>query len=302
MGEETAKKNWKLGEILGWSVEFLTGKQFENPRLNVEWLLCHALNCKRIDLYADFDRPLTKSEIDRFKTILLRRVDHEPLQYIVGTTDFMGLTFEVTTDVLIPRPDTERVVEIALDVCRSVQTEAVRILDIGTGSGAIAISLVHYLRKYSIPYAMTALDISSKALEVAVRNANAILGENDIRFEQGDLLSGTGIEKLHGSFDMIISNPPYISEEEFAVLPKEVKEHEPALALKAEENGLAFYRKIAEVSKHFFHSKLSKKHVILEVGYDQAQRVKGILVQHGYDVTLYKDYHQVDRVVCGCIH
>lgn len=301
MPEQEAKKNWTSGEIINWSVKYLADKGFENPRLNIEWLLCHVLECRRIDLYVDHDRPLSKEETEQFKSILLRRVGHEPLQYIVGSADFMGLTFDVTPDVLIPRADTECLVETTLELCKSLKETPIRILDIGTGSGAIAISLAHYLKKYSLPFSIAALEKSEKAIGIAKRNSDKILGENVVRFVHGDILNVNSIQELFHSFDIVVSNPPYVSEKEYELLPKEVKDHEPVLALKAAEDGLEFYKKIAETAKDFFCSNLSKKHVILEVAYDQAPRVRTLLTERGFDVKTYKDYHQIDRVVCGCL-
>jgi release factor glutamine methyltransferase len=302
MSVQESKKNWNVGEILDWSVHYLTEKAFENPRLNVEWLLCHTLQCKRIDLYANHDRPLNKSEIELFKSNLLRRVEQEPLQYIVCSADFMGLTFDVTTDVLIPRADTETLVEKALEVCRNTNGEPVRVLDIGTGSGAIAISIAFYLRKYSIPYSVTALDISEKAIAVAKMNSEKILGDDAINFVQANIFEESSLKDLYGSFEMIVSNPPYISDKEYEVLPKEVHDHEPAIALRASDDGLVFYKHIAQTAQHFFHSNLSKKHVFLEVGYDQADKVRSFLVEQGFATEVFKDYHKIDRVVCGTLN
>ena len=301
MSVQEAKKNWNVREILDWSVQYLTDKNFENPRLNVEWLLCHTLQCKRIDLYADHDRPLNKTEIELFKSNLLRRVAQEPLQYIIGTTEFMGLTFEVTTDVLIPRPDTEILVEKTLEACRAINNVPVRILDVGTGSGAIAVSLAFYLRKHLIPYSITALEISEKALGVAKLNAEKIMGDDSINFFHGNVFEPSSVKDLYGSFDVIVSNPPYISDKEYEFLPKEVRDHEPAIALRASDEGLVFYKHIAGAAKLFFHSNLSKKHVFLEVGYDQADKVRSFLIEQSFETNVFKDYHKIDRVVCGIL-
>lgn len=299
MSVAEAKKNWNVGELLNWSINYLSEKQFENPRLNVEWLLCHTLQCKRIDLYTNYDRPLDKIELDQFKTQLLRRVGQEPLQYIVGSAEFMGLTFEVNADVLIPRPDTETLVERTLEICKENKQEAVHVLDIGTGCGAISVALVYYLEKYSIPCSLTALDISEKALEVARRNSENILGKEKINFVRGNILEENTIKDLYHSFDVIVSNPPYISDEEYSLLPSEVKNHEPEIALKAADNGFVFYNHIVKTAKTFFRSNLTKKYVIFEVGYNQAPEVSTILTNRGFDVRVYKDYHQVDRVISG---
>lgn len=301
MSMQEPKKSWNVGELLDWSMRYLSEKQFENPRLNVEWLLCHTLQCKRIDLYTNYDRPLDKKELEQFKVRLRRRVDQEPLQYIVGSTDFMGLAFEVNMDVLIPRPDTETLVEKTLEICKNSTYDALHILDVGTGSGVIGVSLAFYLEKYLIPCSVTALDISEKALTVAKRNSERILGYKKINFVLGNIFDEEGMKPLHDSFDVIVSNPPYISEDEYAVLPREVKAYEPELALKAPDNGLAFYKHISRNAKIFFRSDLTKKHVIFEAGYSQAEDVKEILTGQGFGVSVFKDYQQVDRVVCGSI-
>ncbi|MBL7994086.1 peptide chain release factor N(5)-glutamine methyltransferase [bacterium] len=296
-----AKKTWNVSELLGWSIHYLSEKQFDNPRLNAEWLLCHTLKCKRIDLYAHYDRPMVKKELEAFKALLLRRINHEPLQYIIGTTEFMGLTFEVNPDVLIPRPDTELLVEKTLDLCKHNYDEKVYILDIGTGSGALCVSLAFFLEKYNIPFSITALDISEKALALAKHNADRIVGEGKIKFFLGNILDEDSHSDLFQSFDIIVSNPPYISDHEFALLPKEVKDYEPEIALKADAAGLVFYKHVARAAKLFFRSNLTKKHVIFEVGYNQSEQVKKILAGSGFEIEVYKDYHQIDRVVCGSL-
>lgn len=301
MSVTTEKKKWNVNELLDWSIGYLSEKQFENPRLNVEWLLCHTLGCKRIDLYANYDRPLDKKELEEFKSILLRRINHEPLQYITGETEFMGLTFKVNPDVLIPRPDTELLVEKTLDLCKHNGYEKVYILDIGTGSGALCVSLAFFLEKYNIPYSITALDISEKALTLAQQNANRIVGEGKINFIFGNILEENSASELFHSFDVIVCNPPYISDKEFALLPKEVRDHEPKLALKADDNGLVFYKHIVGVAQSFFRSNLTQKHVLFEVSYNQAEDVKKMLEERGFETKVFKDYHQIDRVVSGSL-
>lgn len=293
------KKDWNVSELLDWSMHYLSEKQFDNPRLNVEWLLCHTLNCKRIDLYANYDRPMGKKELEEFKSLLLRRINHEPLQYIIGTAEFMGLTFEVNANVLIPRPDTELLVEKTLELCKHRGNGIVHILDVGTGSGALCVSIAFYLEKYNIPYSITALDISEKALTLAKLNADRIVGEGKIKFIFGNILNENSNSDLFQSFEIIVSNPPYISDQEFALLPNEVKDHEPEAALKADATGLVFYKHVARAAKSFFRSNLTKKHVIFEVGYNQSEDVKKILEENGFETEVYKDYHQIDRVVCG---
>lgn len=302
MSVAEVKKNWNVSDLMEWSIRYMSEKNFDNPRLNVEWLLCHTLQCKRIDLYANYDRPLDKKELSEFKTQLLRRVDQEPLQYIIGSAEFMGLTFEVSPDVLIPRQDTETLVEKCIEICaKNKNDEPLRIFDIGTGSGAIGISLAYYLSQKGIPHIVTALDISKEALAVAQKNAKRILSEDKIEFIEGDIFNENTLSRFYHAFDLIVSNPPYISETEYALLPQEIRDYEPTVALKAEDDGLCFYKQIAGSALKFFRSNLPKKTVLFEVGYRQAIDVRRILTQHRFEVEVFKDYHQIERVVCGTL-
>ena len=302
MSVTESQKTWNVGELLTWSTRYLSEKEIDSPRLNVEWLLSHTLRCKRIDLYTNYDRPLNQAELTEFKSMLLRRIAHEPLQYIVGTAEFMGLTFEVNTDVLIPRPDTELLVEKTIELCLNNIGATVRILEIGTGSGNISISIAFYLEKKGIPHTITALDISEKALILARRNSERVSGSENINFVFGNIFDETTMAFPLHSFDVIVSNPPYVSDEEFMLLPKEVKDHEPVIALKADENGFAFYNYITKNAKSFFSSNLTKKHVIFEVGYNQAEKVKQCLAEHGFEVKIFKDLGHINRVVCGSLN
>ncbi|HMW37670.1 MAG TPA: peptide chain release factor N(5)-glutamine methyltransferase [bacterium] len=290
---------WTVKSIMDWTIRYLTEKNIESARTNVEWLLCHTLSCKRMDLYINYDRPLDQKERDEFKTLLKRRLQAEPLQYIVGHTDFMGLTFQVNRDVLIPRPDTELLVERVLDLCGKNDRQ-IRILDIGTGSGAIIIGLVHYLLKRGFEVQGSALDISQMALAVAKNNSNKNLTDTPIQWQCGDIFESALIESLKHRFDIIVSNPPYISDKEYALLDKEVRDYEPATALKADDNGLAFYHRIGHIASDVLDPSSPFGYIALEVGYDQANAVAKILHNNGYtDQQRYKDIQNHERVIIG---
>ncbi len=294
-----------MRDLMEWTTPYLSEKRIENSRLNVEWLLCHTLQCKRVDLYADHDRPLNKNELEDFKAALKRRVDHEPLQYITGSAEFMGLTFEVGPDVLIPRPDTEVLVEKTLEVCRGdvFRERPIYILDIGTGSGAIAVSLAFFLKKNSIPCEITALDVSSKAIQVAQRNAERILPPGSVNFLCGNILDESIGNAFVHPFDVIVSNPPYISDKEFNELPEEIKNFEPHEALKAEEEGLIFFRHISKTAIKLFRQNGKENFLLFEVGYDQAQEVRKIMLENSFsDIEIVDDYHHVERVVKGILN
>lgn len=288
---------WSVKRLLDWTTRYLADRNLENPRLNVEWLLSDTLRCKRLDLYVDFDRPLTTGELDTFKAKLKRRVNQEPLQYIVGSADFMGLTFAVNPSVLIPRPDTERLVEQTLATCVASGRDELRILDIGTGSGVVAIALSHSLRRKNLRARITAIDISPDAIGVAEENARALKAES-IAFAVADVFHCP--PDLDGRFDIIVSNPPYISDAEYDQLDDEVRNYEPPMALRAADNGLIFYRHISNLCGRLLDPASVVRACLFEVAFDQAAAVREIMVQAGFvDVSAFRDYGGHLRVVQG---
>ena len=251
--------------------------------MNVELLLARVLKLQRIQLYTNFDKPLSDDELAHFKGLLKRRLSNEPLQYILGETEFMGLKFAVDKRVLIPRPDTEALVEFV--VTRMKQTfsdlSEVQILEIGTGSGCIAISLSKL-----IPNAVvTATDLFSDAVEVAKTNAerNGVLEK--VKFLQGDALSDVSFPQ---KFHCVVSNPPYISNEEYILLPSEVKNFEPKTALADGSDGLTFYKAIAQKTKSLL---VENGFVAVEHAYNQSEIVQRIFKENGWsNIAAIKDY------------
>lgn len=224
---------WTIGAILKWSEQYFGSHGADTPRLDAEVLLSYLLGQKRIFLYVHFDQPLTAEELARYREMVKRRAAGEPVAYICGEKEFMGLTFKVTPAVLVPQPDTETLVEAAIE--RLKGKEGARIADVCTGSGAIALALAHYLPESSV----TATDISSDALEIAKQNAEALGLSERVQFFEGDLLAPLSGE----TFDAIVSNPPYIPSAEIAGLPREVRA-EPIIALDGGADGLDFYRRL----------------------------------------------------------
>ena len=224
---------WTIGAILKWSEQYFGSHGAETPRLDAEVLLSHLLNKKRIYLYVHFDQPLTADELAKYKELVKRRTAGEPVAYICGEKEFMGLAFKVTPSVLVPQPDTETLVEAAIERLRGKKPP--RIADICTGSGAIALALAHYLPETSA----AATDISADALEIAKQNAEALNLSERVRFFEGDLLAPLAGE----TFDAIVSNPPYIPGADIEGLPREVRA-EPRLALDGGADGLDFYRRL----------------------------------------------------------
>ncbi|MEX0929192.1 MAG: peptide chain release factor N(5)-glutamine methyltransferase [Balneolales bacterium] len=215
-------ENWNVVSMLNWGTEYFRERNIISPRLSIEWLLAEVLGIKRLDLYMQFDRPLSRKELAAVKPLILRRAKHEPLQYITGSTEFFNAVIKVTPDTLIPRPETEQLVEILLS--ENKQEGPLRILDVGTGSGCIAIAI----KKERPGWAVSALEISREALNVAKTNAE--LNKTEIAFAQGDLY-GWQDTGLKNGYDIVVSNPPYITESEREALDEQVKRYEPEPAL-----------------------------------------------------------------------
>jgi len=224
---------WTIGAILKWSEQYFGSHGAETPRLDAEVLLSHLLGEKRIYLYVHFDQPLTADELANYKEMVKRRTSGEPVAYICGEKEFMGLAFKVTPSVLVPQPDTETLVEAAIERLRGKNSP--RIADICTGSGAIALALAHYLPETSV----AATDISADAVSIAKENAETLGLSERVRFFEGDLLAPLAGE----TFDAIVSNPPYIPGADIESLPREVRA-EPRLALDGGADGLDFYRRL----------------------------------------------------------
>ncbi|MEX2117570.1 MAG: peptide chain release factor N(5)-glutamine methyltransferase, partial [Bacteroidota bacterium] len=219
-------KVWTVKELMKVSIDLLQKKGFEETRLNVELLLAHALKCQRIQLYTSFDKPLSKEEINQFRRLVERRLNREPLQYIVGSAGFMGLQFRVDQRVLIPRPETETLVEQVMLLCNTAENAKSRsILEIGTGSGNIAIALAKFVRHAKV----TSIDISPQAIEVAELNAKVHEVEAKVDFRVLDVFEPVD-QLLLKRFDLVVSNPPYGSQEEWEQFQLEIKKYEPRMA------------------------------------------------------------------------
>ncbi len=231
--------------MIRWTTERFQREGLATPRLDAEVLLSAALKVDRVGLYTHFDQPLLPEELTRFKEMIRRRLKREPVAYIVGWREFWSLSFKVTRDVLIPRPETEVLVSEALALIPSISkgNHELQVLEIGTGSGAVSIALAKELAAGSI----TATDVSEKALAVAEENAVTNGVRESIRFLKGDLFSPL---KSGERFHLIVTNPPYISREEWSDLVPEVRDFEPTLALDGGKDGLDFYRRaLSQISE-----------------------------------------------------
>jgi len=239
MGElKSEKAMWTPLKIIQWAVPYLTQKGVPHARFDVECLIAHALKIDRLKVYLQFDRPLDPSELTLIREYLKRRALHEPIQYILGVREFFGHSFKVRPGVLIPRPETEQLVELAIEYLKGIPEENRLVLDLGTGSGCIAISIAK-----AIPCRVWAVDISDKALGIARENADN-LGVNAIQWRLGSWFSALKDEDL-AQFQLILSNPPYISLGEKAQLEEQVRDFEPNEALFGGESGLEAYESLA---------------------------------------------------------
>ena len=229
-----AEEVWTVGRLLGWTTDWLATRGSESPRLDAEVLLAHVRGCPRIALYTAFDEPVADAHRARFRELVKRRGAGEPVAYLVGMREFFSLPMAVSPAVLVPRPETEGLVVRVIDLCRTLP-EA-RIADVGTGSGAIAVALARHLPRATI----TATDTSAAALDVARANvARHGVGERVALLER-DLLAD-----VPGTFDVIVSNPPYVRDDEFAALPADVRLHEPRTALVAGPTGVEVIARLA---------------------------------------------------------
>ncbi len=285
---------WTVLDIISASATHLEGKGIVDARLNAELLLAHTLGCRRIDLYANFDKPLKENERSNYKNLLKRRLAREPLQYILGDTEFFGLKFLVNQHVLIPRPDTELLVEKTIELCRGFEegTERIHILDIGTGCGNIATSITKSVGNAVV----TAIDISREALEVARKNAQAHGIKDRVILEERDIFQDS-LEPYEGAFDIVVSNPPYIAKNEFEHLYPEIRDYEPRFATCDEGDGLRFFRHIADVGKKLLRS---GGYLFFENGFGQSEDVREIMRLKNYtDLEIFKDLGGIERVIKG---
>ena len=277
-------RTWTIREVLDWTAKDFAARGIESARLDAELLVAMALGTDRVGLYLDLNRPLIDQERSAIRPLVARRRDREPVAYILGHRDFYGRRFEVTPDVLIPRPDTETLVEHALPC---IPKDAVcRVLDVGTGSGAIAVTLAA-----ERPLAqVTATDISGAALKVASSNAKRLEVADRIRFVETNLLSG------EDQYDVIVSNPPYVTRSDMATLQVEVRDHEPATALEAGEDGLDVVRALLTAAEPVT---ASGAQMLIEVGAGQAASVVKLAAAHDAweCVAAYLDLNRIERVV-----
>jgi release factor glutamine methyltransferase len=275
-------------ESINLSAKYLGEKGIDSPRLNAELLLAHVLNCNRMSLYLSFEKPLAEEEIVLYRQLLKRRARREPVQYILGYTEFYGIKLKVNNSVLIPRPETELLIEAIIEKYKA--HNKLKILDIGTGSGNIAIALAKNLAEVSI----ISTDISPDALKIAEENSRLNFCEDKIQFIISDALETA---KPDRTFDVIVSNPPYISIKEYNSLEPELKFYEPRIALTDENDGFFFYNRICENAKLLLKPGGT---IFFEICFGGSKEVSEILKRNNFrDTKIKKDYQNIDRIISG---
>jgi len=289
MAETSAAPKWTIGAVLKWATDDFRARGIEQPRLDAEVLLASALGATRVQLIMDAHRPLMAPELARFRELVKRRRVHEPVAYLVGEREFYGRPFRVDRRVLVPRPDSETLVEVGL--ARSAgRSLGARVLDLCTGSGCVAISLARERPTTHVH----ATDLDPGALAVARDNALR-LGAYSVSFSQGDLYEG--LVPPYRAFDLIVSNPPYIPSGEIAGLAPDVRSFEPRRALDGGPDGLDLLRRVIDGAPRLLTAGGA---LAVEVGAGEAPAVADLFVARGFgDVTRARDYGKVERVVHG---
>ena len=279
-------KIWRIIDIINWAEKYFSQNQFTNPKLEIEWLLRSLLKCNKLDIYLRFEEPLDSRQLSVLRSWIKRRVkNNEPLQYITGSCEFYGRRYIVNSKVLIPRQETERLIDIVID--KGNMVEKPDIIDVGTGSGCIALTLALEISKANV----FGVDISLDALKIAEEN-KARLNVKNVLFYEMNIL----IDMPSKTYDFLISNPPYVSQKEMKNLSKEIKNFEPHIALTDFDDGLIFYHRLGEIGKDML--KLNGW-IILELGKEKhSNKVYSIFKNlHYKNLALIKDFNGDNRVL-----
>jgi release factor glutamine methyltransferase len=282
---------WTIIKLVQWATTYFDTHDIDSPRATAEILLSHVLNTRRIDLYLRYDQPLTPDELERFKALIKRRMNREPVAYILGCKEFWSMGLHITRDVLIPRPETECLVEKSLEMlAMDANMKSKLILELGTGCGAVILALASENPRHSY----WATDISINAIRIARQNAMQNDLNGKIHFIAGDWFAPLGSKT--GVFDLIVSNPPYIKSGDLAQLQPEIHAYEPLLALDGAADGLHCLRHIIQSAYRFLKPGGA---LILEIGHDQKASLKQMIAECGeYEgVSFYQDYSGYDRIL-----
>ncbi len=298
-----AKKVWTIKDVLLWTSEYFKKNDIQSAQLNAEMIIAKVLNCSRMELYLKYDKPLNLIKRKEIRNLVKKRATHYPIQYLLGETEFYGYKFLVDEGVMIPRPETEILIDSIISYIKKTDKNNWNILDIGTGTGIIPISISKYFKNKEINMQFLAIDISDAALENAKKNIE-LHNIKNIKLIKSNLFENVSASLAYSDwsgtsrnwlFDIIISNPPYISDKEFEDLQKEVKDFEPKLALFGGEKGLTYYKKILQNAENFLNK---KGKIFLEIGADQKFDIEKIIHQFNYKlIDSTKDYNDLYRVL-----
>jgi release factor glutamine methyltransferase len=284
---------WTIRRLLEWTTGFFTRKKVDPPRLSAEQLLAHVLGVSRIKLYTDYERVLSDEQLKSFRALVQRSGEQEPIAYLTGKAHFFNLEFEVTRDVLIPRPDTETLVEHAMQLIRGTPGwESPRVLDLCTGSGCIACAIAHHVKSATV----TATELSERAAEVASKNVERLQLGGRVIVAQGDLYEPLAALPDVGPFHLILSNPPYIASGQIAKLDRSVKDYEPTMALDGGPDGLSFHRRILDGAAERL---LPGGTIYLEIAYDHGDAARELITHYPQfeNGRILKDYGGNERVL-----
>ncbi len=282
---------WTINKLLSWISQYLKDRKIESPRLHAELLISYVLGLKRIELYTHHDTQVAKHDLEKLHALVKRAGLNEPIAYLVGKTEFYSIEIEVSQDCLIPRPETELLVQRAIEFLR-MRDGIQLVCDLCTGSGCIAVAIAKNFSQAKI----IATDISDQALLIAARNVEKYNLQERIKLLSGDLFDPVIPQLDTGKFDLIVSNPPYISDIEYEKLDKNVKEYEPRIALFAGVDGLDIYKRIIEKADLFLKPSAA---LMFEIGYSQGPSVRELLdnTQSFSEITIEKDFNDNDRIV-----
>jgi release factor glutamine methyltransferase len=286
---------WTVRRVLEWTTQFFTRKGVDSPRLCAELLLAHVLEIKRIRLYTDYQRELTEPALARYRELVRRAGEQEPVAYLTGRAHFFNLELDVTRDVLIPRPDTEVLVENVIRAARGQQRwPTPRVLDLCTGSGCVAAALAVNLKTASV----IAIEISPAAAEIARRNIVSLNLLDRVTCVEGDLFAPLESDGGREPFHWIVANPPYIRSEQIATLDRSVRDYEPLAALDGGTDGLSIHRRIWEAAATWL---VEEGQVLLEIAFDQGAAAMTALAAYPTlaDGKVLKDHAGRDRVVAA---
>ena len=285
-----AMEIWTIKKLLEWISEYFEAHGVDSPRLSAELLLCHILKLERIQLYTLYDRVVQADQLAALRALVKRAAEHEPIAYLVGRCEFYSLPLKITPDCLIPRPETEHLVERAVDFLRDRPSPQYA-LDLCTGSGCIAAAIAKNVNDVQV----VATDICDNALKIAAENIHRHKLNEKVRLLCGDLFDAI-IEGLDETrFDLIVSNPPYVSDDEYEKLEQNVKHYEPKLALWAGVDGLDIYQRILKKVDEFLKPDGA---LMMEIGYAQGPAIQKMLEEASIfkDITIEKDFANNDRI------